>query len=38
MHTYRTFLGDVLLNLPGVRETRSYPVLEEVKTDGPLPV
>jgi Lrp/AsnC family leucine-responsive transcriptional regulator len=38
MHTYRAFLGDVLLNLPGVRETRSYPVLEEVKTDGPLPV
>jgi len=38
MATYRRFLGEVLLNLPGVRETRSYPVLEEVKTDGPLPV
>jgi Lrp/AsnC family leucine-responsive transcriptional regulator len=38
MATYRRFLGEVLLSLPGVRETRSYPVLEEVKTDGPLPV
>lgn len=38
MATYRQFLGEVLLSLPGVRETRSYPVLEEVKTDGPLPV
>jgi Lrp/AsnC family leucine-responsive transcriptional regulator len=38
MATYRRFLGEVLLSLPGVRETRSYPVLEEVKRDGPLPV
>ncbi|KKB13124.1 ArsR family transcriptional regulator [Devosia geojensis] len=38
MATYRAFLGDVLLSLPGVRETRSYPVIEEVKNNGPLPV
>ncbi len=38
MATYRVFLGDVLLSLPGVRETRSYPVIEEVKNNGPLPV
>lgn len=36
MSHYRSFLGDVLLNLPGVSETRTYPVMEEVKTDGPL--
>lgn len=38
MAHYRAFLGDVLLNLPGVAETRTYPVMEEVKTDGPLPI
>ncbi|GGK53872.1 AsnC family transcriptional regulator [Salinarimonas ramus] len=38
MTAYRRFLGDVLLALPGVRETRTYAVMEEVKTDGPLPV
>lgn len=38
MTRYRAFLGEVLLSLPGVRETRSYPVIEEVKTDGPLPI
>jgi Lrp/AsnC family leucine-responsive transcriptional regulator len=38
MATYRRFLGEVLLTLPGVRETRSYAVMEEVKNDGPLPV
>jgi Lrp/AsnC family leucine-responsive transcriptional regulator len=38
MARYRTFLGDVLLSLPGVRETRSYPVIEEVKDDGILPL
>ncbi|MBR0670762.1 Lrp/AsnC ligand binding domain-containing protein [Neoroseomonas soli] len=36
MAAYRTFLGGVLLGLPGVRETRTYAVMEEVKTDGPL--
>ncbi|WMT91334.1 Lrp/AsnC ligand binding domain-containing protein [Pelagibacterium sp. H642] len=38
MGHYRAFLGDVLLNLPGVSETRTYPVMEEVKSDGPLPI
>ncbi|SDG39305.1 Lrp/AsnC ligand binding domain-containing protein [Pelagibacterium luteolum] len=38
MSHYRTFLGDVLLNLPGVSETRTYPVMEEVKPEGPLPI
>jgi Lrp/AsnC family leucine-responsive transcriptional regulator len=38
MAAYRRFLGEVLLSLPGVRETRTYAVMEEVKSDGPLPV
>ncbi len=38
MGSYRRFLGDTLLALPGVTETRTYPVMEEVKRDGPLPV
>lgn len=38
MTAYRRFLGEGLLSLPGVRETRTYAVMEEVKTDGPLPV
>jgi Lrp/AsnC family transcriptional regulator, leucine-responsive regulatory protein len=38
MAAYRHFLGEVLLALPAVRETRTYPVMEEVKTDGILPV
>ena len=29
----RAFLGDVLVKMPGVRETRTYAVLEEVKAD-----
>jgi Lrp/AsnC family leucine-responsive transcriptional regulator len=35
---YRKFLGNVLLALPGVKETRTYAVMEEVKTDQLLPV
>ncbi len=31
MAAYRTFLGDVLSRLPGIRETHSYPVMEVVK-------
>jgi len=31
MAAYRSFLGETLVNLPGVRETRTYAVLEEVK-------
>ncbi|WP_120009509.1 Lrp/AsnC ligand binding domain-containing protein [Teichococcus vastitatis] len=38
MAAYRRFLGDVLLGLPGVRETRTYAVMEEVKSDAPLPL
>ena len=38
MAAYRAFLGDVLVQMPGVRETRTYAVLEEVKSTGLLPV
>jgi Lrp/AsnC family transcriptional regulator, leucine-responsive regulatory protein len=38
MGAYRQLLGDAILSLPGVRETRTYPVMEEVKSDGFLPV
>lgn len=38
MAAYRKFLGDVLLALPGVKETRTFAVMEEVKSDGALPV
>ena len=38
MAAYRRFLGDVVLTLPGVRETRTYAVMEEVKSGGPMPV
>jgi Lrp/AsnC family leucine-responsive transcriptional regulator len=31
MDAYRAFAGAVLWNLPGVRETRTYAVMEEVK-------
>ena len=38
MAAYRRFLGEALLSLPGVRETRTYAVIEEVKSDAPLPL
>jgi len=38
MAAYRSLLGDVLLALPGVKESRTYAVMEEVKSDGALPV
>jgi Lrp/AsnC family leucine-responsive transcriptional regulator len=38
MAAYRRFLGDVVLGFPGVRETRTYTVMEEVKADGILPL
>jgi len=38
MAAYRKFLGDVVLAFPGVRETRTYAVMEEVKTDGAMPL
>lgn len=31
MAAYREFLGAVLSGVPGIRETHSYPVMEEVK-------
>ena len=38
MAAYRTFLDDTLVALPGIRETRTYAVLEEVKHTSRLPV
>ena len=38
MSAYREFAGRVLWQLPGVRETRTYAVLEEVKSVTELPV
>ena len=38
MTAYRRFLADVLLSMPGVRETHTYAVMEEVKGDGLLPI
>ena len=38
MDAYRAFLGDVLVEMPGVRETRTYAVLEEVKATTALPL
>ena len=31
MAAYRSFVGDVIWSLPGVRDTRTYAVMEEVK-------
>ena len=38
MEAYRGFLGDILVKMPGVRETRTYAVLEEVKSTVQLPL
>ncbi len=38
MTAYRNFLGETLVALPGVRQTRTYTVMEEVKTTGDIPV
>jgi Lrp/AsnC family leucine-responsive transcriptional regulator len=38
MSQYRTLLGDILLNLPGAVESRSYVVMEEVKETLVLPM
>jgi len=37
MEAYRQFLGE-LVSMPGVRETRTYAVIEEVKAAAPLPI
>ena len=38
MSAYREFAGTVLWQLPGVRETRTYAVMEEVKCSALLPL
>jgi Lrp/AsnC family leucine-responsive transcriptional regulator len=38
MAAYREFLGGILATMPGVRETRTYAVLEEVKLTTKLPI
>lgn len=38
MAAYRRFLGQVMVDLPGVKETRTYAVMEQVKDDAALPV
>ena len=38
MAAYREFAGTVLWQLPGVRETRTYAVMEEVKNSTRLPL
>jgi len=38
MSAYREFIGSVIWTLPGVRETRTYAVMEEVKNSTRLPV
>jgi Lrp/AsnC family leucine-responsive transcriptional regulator len=38
MNAYREFAGTVLWQLPGVRETRTYAVMEEVKNTTRLPL
>jgi Lrp/AsnC family leucine-responsive transcriptional regulator len=38
MAAYRDFAGSVLWQLPGVRETRTYAVMEEVKNSSQFPL
>lgn len=38
MAAYRIFLADTLIVMPGVRETRTYAVMEEVKDTSVLPL
>ncbi|MET4684832.1 Lrp/AsnC ligand binding domain-containing protein [Brevundimonas faecalis] len=38
MAGYRAFLADTLIMMPGVRETRTYAVMEEVKDSTVIPV
>ena len=38
MASYRKLLGDILLRLPGVRESKSYIVMEELKEPLALPI
>lgn len=34
MSEYRTLMGDLVSSLPGVQQTTTFPVMEEVKDDG----
>ncbi|NVK25309.1 MAG: leucine-responsive transcriptional regulator Lrp [Gammaproteobacteria bacterium] len=38
MASYRKLLGDTLLKLPYVSASRTYVVMEEVKTNSPIPI
>ena len=38
MEAYRQFLSEVILPLPGVRETHTYAVMEEIKSASLLPI
>ena len=38
IQAYREFIGSVIWSLPGVRETRTYAVMEEVKNTTLLPI
>ena len=38
MASYRKLLGDILLKLPGVRESKSYIVMEEIKETLAIPI
>ncbi|PRD45300.1 ArsR family transcriptional regulator [Phyllobacterium phragmitis] len=38
MEHYRRFLSDALLSLPGIRETHTYAVMEEVKETASIPI
>mgnify|MGYP000380024844 FL=1 len=38
MASYRKLLGDTLLKLPSVSASRTYVVMEEVKSNSPLPI
>ena len=38
MTAYRAFLGNTLVKLPGVRQTHTYTVMEEVKNTTDLPI
>lgn len=38
MDSYRRFLGETLTRLPGVRETHTYAVIEEVKVEIAFPL
>ena len=38
MRAYRELLGETLLTLPGVSDSRTYVVMEDVKEGAPLPI